>query len=390
LDRGGDFVKRIYLDHAATTPVHPEVKEKMLPFLTDNFGNPSSIHWFGREARKAVDEAREDVAKLIGANFDEVIFTAGGTEADNLAIIGSSFTAKGKHIITSQIEHHAVLHTAEYLEKNGYEVTYLPVDKYGLISPEAVKDAIRDDTFLISIMQGNNEIGTVQPIREIGQIAKSRGIYFHVDAVQSVGNIPVNVDDLNVDLLSLSSHKIYGPKGIGALYVRKGTKIKPIIYGGSHELNFRAGTENVPGIVGLGAAAKLAREELPERIKHLKQLRDKLVDGVMNNIEEVIYNGHPEQRLPGNANFCFRYIEGESLLLNLDMLGIAASSGSACTSGSLDPSHVLLAIGLSHEVAHGSLRLTLGRDTNEEDIEYVIEQLPKVVEKLRNMSPLKR
>ncbi|HHV71479.1 MAG TPA: cysteine desulfurase NifS [Clostridia bacterium] len=381
-------MRRIYLDHAATTPVHPQVKEKMLPFLSENFGNPSSIHWFGREARKAIDEAREEVAKLIGAKFEEIIFTSGGTEADNLALIGSALASKGKHLITSQIEHHAVLHTAEYLEKNGYEVTYLPVDKYGLVSPEAVKEAIRDDTFLISIMHSNNEIGTIQPIKEIGQIAKEKGIYFHVDGVQSVGNVPIDVNELNIDMLSLSSHKIYGPKGVGALYVRKGVKIKPIIHGGAHELNYRAGTENVPGIVGLGAAAKLAREELPERAKHLKSLRDKLVKGVMDNIEHTIYNGHPEQRLPGNASFCFRFIEGESLLLNLDILGIAASSGSACTSGSLDPSHVLLAIGLPHEVAHGSLRFSLGMDNTEEDIDYVIEQLPKVIEKLRSMSPL--
>jgi len=381
-------MRRIYLDHAATTPVHPQDKEKMLPYLSENYGNPSSIHWFGREARKAIDEAREEVAKLIGAKFEEIIFTSGGTEADNLALIGSALASKGKHLITSQIEHHAVLHTAEYLEKNGYEVTYLPVDKYGLVSPEAVKEAIRDDTFLISIMHSNNEIGTIQPIKEIGQIAKEKGIYFHVDGVQSVGNVPIDVNELNIDMLSLSSHKIYGPKGVGALYVRKGVKIKPIIHGGAHELNYRAGTENVPGIVGLGAAAKLAREELPERAKHLKSLRDKLVKGVMDNIEHTIYNGHPEQRLPGNASFCFRFIEGESLLLNLDILGIAASSGSACTSGSLDPSHVLLAIGLPHEVAHGSLRFSLGMDNTEEDIDYVIEQLPKVIEKLRSMSPL--
>lgn len=383
-------MRKIYLDHAATTPVHPKVKEKMLPFLSEQFGNPSSIHRFGREAKKAVDEARDEVAQLIGANCDEIVFTASGTEADNLAIVGSSLTAKGKHIITSKIEHHAVLHTAEYLEKKGYDVTYLPVDEYGLVSPDSVRQAIRSDTFLISIMHANNEIGTIQPIEDIGWIAKNEGICFHVDGVQSVGNIPVNVKGLNVDLLSLSAHKIYGPKGVGALYVRKGVKIKPIIYGGSHEFNYRAGTENVPGIVGLGAAARLAGEELTERVEHLKFLRNKLVKGITDRIEDVIFNGHPQQRLPGNASFCFRYIEGESLLLNLDMLGIAASSGSACSSGSLEPSHVLMALGLSHEVAHGSLRLTIGRENSEDDLAYVLEKLPQVVDRLRRMSPLKK
>ncbi|WP_406676514.1 cysteine desulfurase NifS [Moorella sp. ACPs] len=384
-------MRRVYLDHSATTPVRPEVLDAMLPFLKeDAFGNPSTIYSYGREAKKALDEAREKVAGLIGARPEEIFFTSGGTEADNLALIGTATAneKKGRHIITSSIEHHAVLHTAQYLMRQGFKVTFLPVTPEGLVRVEDVEEAITDETILISIMHVNNEVGTIQPIKEIGQLARERGIIFHTDAVQSVGKIPVNVDELNVDLLSASGHKIYGPKGVGCLYIRKGTRINPILHGGGQERKRRPGTENMPGIVGFGRAAELAGQELPQEMKRLQALRDKLIDGILNRIEDVQLNGDREKRVATNANFSFRYVEGESLLLSLDMKGICASSGSACTSGSLDPSHVLLAMGIPHEVAHGSVRMTLGRDNTEADIDYVLEVMPEIVARLRAMSPL--
>jgi len=360
----------------------------MLPYFGDKFGNPSSIHSWGRQARTAVDSAREQVASIIGATASEIVFTSGGTESDNLAIRGvaKSMQTKGKHLITSQIEHHAVINTFESLAKDGYEVTYLPCDKYGLIDPDDVRKSIRKDTILISIIHGHNEVGTIEPIEEIGKIAKEHGILFHSDAVQSLGKIPVKVDAMGVDLLTISSHKIYGPKGVGALYVRKGTRIRPQVTGGIHEKGLRAGTENVPGIVGFGAACALAEEEMPEESKRLQALRDKLINGILSNIPDTVLNGHPEKRLPHNVNVSVKYVEGEAMLLNMDLLGIGASSGSACTSGSLEPSHVLLAMGIPHELAHGSLRMTLGKSNTGEDIEYVLEALPPIVEKLRAMS----
>lgn len=383
-------MRRVYLDHSATTPVRPEVLEEMLPFLKDQFGNPSTIYSWGRQARSAVEEARTRVAKLIGAQPEEIVFTSGGTEADNMALIGVAYAnqKKGNHIITSSIEHHAVLDTAQYLKRQGFEVTFLPVTPEGLVRVEDVAEALTDKTILISIMHVNNEVGTIQPIREIGKLARERGVIFHTDAVQSVGKIPVNVDELNVDLLSASAHKIYGPKGVGCLYIRKGTRIQPLLHGGGQERKRRAGTENVAGIVGFGKAAELAGLELESEAPRLKRLRDKLIDGVLHRIDEVQLNGDRERRSPINANFSFRYVEGESILLSLDMKGIAASSGSACTSGSLDPSHVLLAMGIPHEIAHGSVRMTLGRDNTEEDIDYVLEVLPEIIERLRAMSPL--
>ena len=383
-------MRKVYLDHSATTPVRPEVAELVLRYMTDTFGNPSSVHGFGREARKGVEEARERVASLINADPREIVFTSGGTEADNLAIKGVALAnrKKGRHIITSAIEHHAVLHTCEFLEKEGYEVTVLGVDSEGLVSPEDLRAAIRDDTVLVSIMMANNEVGAIQPIKELAAIARERGVYFHTDAVQAVGQVKVDVEELGVDLLSLSGHKIYGPKGVGALYVRRGTKIKPIAHGGGHERRMRAGTENVPGIVGLGLAAKLAQEELEDRRRHLLKLRDKLIEGILDRVEDVRLNGPREERLPNNVNISFAYVEGESILLNLDLQGIAASSGSACTSGSLEPSHVLLAMGIPHELAHGSVRMSLGTGNSEEDIDYVLEVLPSIIERLRSMSPL--
>jgi len=380
----------IYLDHAATTAVKPEVLEEMLPYFTEKYGNPSSIYSIGRESRKAIDEARDRVAAALGAKSNEIFFTGSGTEADNWAIKGIAYTnrKKGKHIITTAIEHHAVLHTCQYLESDGFEVTYLPVDKDGLVSPEQVREAIRPDTILISVMFANNEIGTIQPIAEIGKIAREKGVYFHTDAVQAVGNIPINVDELNVDLLSLSSHKFYGPKGVGALYIRKGTKINSFIHGGAQERGRRASTEAVANIVGLGKAIEIATANIDEYNKKLIALRDRTIDEVMSKIPYVRLNGHREKRLPGNVNFSFEFIEGESLLLMLDMKGIAASSGSACTSGSLDPSHVLLAIGLPHEIAHGSLRITFGEENTQEDVDQLMEVLPDIVSRLREMSPL--
>lgn len=378
------------MDHAATTSTDVEVVEAMKPFFTQKYGNPNSIHSFGQEAREAVEEAREKIARLIGASPSEIVFTAGGTEADNYAIKGIAWAnqKKGNHIITSQIEHHAVLHSCQFLEKHGFKVTYLKVDKYGLIDPEDVKKAITDQTILVTIMHANNEIGTIEPIKEIGKIVKEAGIYFHTDSVQTTGHIPIEVNDLGVDMLSISGHKLYGPKGVGALYLRKGTKIVNLIDGGAQEKNRRAGTENVTGMVGLGKAVELAEKRLAGgEVDKVVKLRDKLITGIMDQIENVRLNGHSTKRLPGNVNICFEFIEGESMLLNLDMKGVAASSGSACTSGSLEPSHVLLAIGLPPEIAHGSLRLTLGKDNTEEDIDYVIDILPKIIEKLRALSP---
>lgn len=381
---------RIYLDNAATTAVSPEVLEAMLPYFTQTYGNPSSIHATGRTAHKAVDAARRQVAEAIGAQPQEIYFTAGGSESDNWAIKGAAFArqSKGNHIITSAIEHHAVLHTCAWLEKHGFRVTYLPVDMFGRVNPEDVEMAITDQTILISIMTANNEIGTIQPIRAIGQIAKAHKILFHTDAVQAVGAIPLQVDELAVDMLSMSGHKLHGPKGVGVLYIRKGVRIDTLIHGGAQERGLRAGTENLPGIVGMGKAVELANAHLAENAARMTVLRDKLMDGILERIPDVRVNGHRTERLPNNCNVSIRYIEGEAMLLRLDLAGIAGSSGSACTSGSLDPSHVLLAIGLPHEIAHGSLRLTLGTDTTEADIDAVLDTLPGIVSDLRAMSVL--
>jgi len=383
-------MKRIYLDYAATTPCDPEVIKAMEPYFFQKFGNPSSIHSFGQEAKGAIEEAREKLASFLGARLEEIIFTSGGTESNNFAVGGVAYAQakKGNHIITTAIEHHAIIEPCKLLEKRGFKVTYVSTDKYGLVSPDDIKKAITDKTILISVMHANNEIGTIQPIAEISRIARESGIYFHTDAVQTVGHIPVNVDDLNVDLLSLSGHKFYGPKGVGALYVRKGTRIERFLHGGDQERARRASTHNTPGIVGLGKAIELCLDKMKDEAKFQSVLRDRLIKEIKEKISDVYLNGHPEQRLPNNVNFSIKYIEGESILLNLDMLGIAVSTGSACTSTSLEPSHVLLAIGLPHEIAHGSLRITLGRWTKEEDIGYLLEHLPRVVEKLRQMSPL--
>ncbi len=384
-------MKQIYFDNAATTAVEPEVVETMLPYFTEAFGNASSPHGYGRSARQEMEKARDQVASLIGAKPEEIIFTSGGTESDNLALFGvlEAEEKKGKHIITSVVEHHAVLHTCEYLEKIGKaEVTYLPVDENGLIDPAEVEKAIRPDTVLISIMLANNEIGTIQPIAKIGEIAKKHQVTLHTDAVQAVGAISVDVNELNVDLLTLTAHKIYGPKGIGALFVRKGTRIKPLIHGGSHERNLRAGTESVVQIIGLGKAAEIAQRELKEDGERITKLRDYIISEVLEKIPHSRLNGDSVHRLPNNVNMSFSFLEGEALLLMLDMKGIACSSGSACTSGSLDPSHVLLAIGLDHETAHGSLRITLGRHSTKEEADYLIQELPPIVARLRMMSPL--
>jgi cysteine desulfurase len=385
-------MRRIYLDHAATTPTHPEVVKAMLPFFSDAFGNPSSIYSYGQEAKGAVEEARTKVAELIGARSEEIVFTSGGTEADNLALKGLAYASehKGNHIITTSIEHHAVLEACKFLEKRGLEITCLPVDKYGLVDPADVKKAITAKTILISVMHANNEVGTIEPVEEIGEIARKAGAYFHTDAVQTVGHIPVNVDKLKVDLLSISGHKFYGPKGVGALYVRKGTKLVPLVHGGEHEKRRRAGTENVPAIVGLGKAVELAGQEMGREVERLTNLRDKLIRGLVGKIDSVHLNGHPTRRLPNNVNISIDFVEGESILLNLDLEGICASTGSACSSASLEPSHVLLALGLSPEQAHGSLRFTLGRDNTQADVERVLEVLPGIVAKLRAMSPLSK
>jgi len=382
--------KIIYMDNAATTKVHPNVLKAMLPYLKQNYGNPSSIYALGQESRKAIETAREQVAKALRANSNEIFFTSGGSESDNWAIKGIAFANqdRGKHIITTNIEHHAVLHTCKYLEKYGFEITYLPVKSNGIIDIKDLKKAIRKDTILVSVMYANNEIGTVQPIEEIGKITKEKGIYFHTDAVQAIGNIPIDVKKSNIDLLSISGHKFNAPKGVGALYIRKGTKILNMIHGGGQEKNMRAGTENVASIVGMGKAIDLATENIEKKNRYIKELRKYLIDNILKNIPDTILNGDREKRLAGNINLCFKYIEGESILLMLDSLGICASSGSACTSGSLEPSHVLLALGLPHEIAHGSLRLTLSKENTQEEIDYVLSVLPDIVKKLRSMSPL--
>lgn len=383
-------MKTIYLDNAATTKVYPEVVDSMIPFFTEFYGNPSSIYTFASEGKKAVDEARGNIAKFIGADASEIYFTGGGSESDNWALkaTAEAYETKGKHIITSKIEHHAILHTAEWLEKKGFEITYLDVDENGVVSPESLEAAIRPDTILVSIMTANNEIGTVEPIKELGEIAHKHGALFHTDAVQAFGHIPINVDEMNIDMLSASGHKIGGPKGVGIMYIRKGVKIRSFIHGGAQERSRRAGTHNVPGIIGFSKAVDIARDTLEEKIKYETELRDYLIERVLSEIPYSRLNGHRISRLPNNANFCFRFIEGESMLILLDMNGICASSGSACTSGSLDPSHVLLAIGLPHEIAHGSLRITISEETTKDDIDFTVDKLKGIIERLRNMSPL--
>ncbi len=382
--------KFLYLDNAATTKTAPEVLEAMLPYFTEKFGNPSSVYTFAAGNKEVVDVQRDRIAATLGAKSNEIYFTAGGSEADNWALkaTAEAYRSKGNHIITTKIEHHAILHTAQYLEKNGYEVTYLDVDGDGKVRLEDLKKAIRPETILISIMFANNEIGTIEPIKEIGQIAHEHGILFHTDAVQAYGQLPINVDECQIDMLSASGHKLNGPKGIGFLYIRKGVKIRSFIHGGAQERKRRAGTENVPGIVGMGTAAKRAADTREERMASEVEVRDYLIDRVLKEIPYSRLNGHRTDRLPNNANFSFQFIEGESLLIMLDGKGICASSGSACTSGSLDPSHVLLAIGLPHEIAHGSLRLTINEEITKEDIDYVVENLKAIIERLRNMSPL--
>lgn len=381
---------RIYLDNAATTKTSQEVVDAMLPYFTENYGNASSIYEVGQRSKEAITTAREDIAKVLGAKTEEIYFTAGGSEADNWALKATfeAYSKKGNHIITTKIEHHAILHTCEYLEKKGAEITYLDVDENGLVNLDELQKAIRPETILISIMFANNEIGTIEPVKEIGMIAKEHGVLFHTDAVQAFGQVPIDVDEMNIDMLSSSAHKINGPKGIGFLYIRKGVKIRSFVHGGAQERKRRAGTENVPGIVGYGVAAKRAAETMEVRTAKERELRDYFIDRVLKEIPYVKLNGDPVKRLPNNINLSFRFVEGESLLIMLDMKGIAASSGSACTSGSLDPSHVLLAIGLPHEIAHGSLRLTLGEDTTKEDLDYTLEQLKEIIGKLRDLSPL--
>ena len=382
--------KLIYLDNAATTKTSEEVVAAMLPYFTEYYGNPSSVYEFASESKKAVSNARRTIAETLGAQENEIYFTAGGSEADNWALkaTAEAYQSKGKHIITTKIEHHAILHTAEYLEKRGFEITYLDVDENGVVKLDELEKAIRPDTILISVMFANNEIGTIQPIKEIGEIAKKHGVLFHTDAVQAYGQLPINVDELHIDMLSSSGHKLNGPKGIGFLYIRKGVKIRSFVHGGAQERKRRAGTENVPGIVGYGKAAEIAAKTMKERTAKEIELRDHLIDRVLAEVPYTRLNGHRTNRLPNNANFSFQFVEGESLLILLDNNGICASSGSACTSGSLDPSHVLLAIGLPHEIAHGSLRLTLSAETTMEDIDFVVDCIKQIIERLRSMSPL--
>lgn len=384
-------MKSVYFDHAATTPVHPQVLEAMLPYLKEHYGNASSLHTPGQIAARAVEEARAKVAELINCDPREIIFTGSGTEADNFALKGvaEKLKSRGNHIITSAIEHHAIEITCRYLEKRGFQVTYLPVDKEGLVHPEDLKKALREETILVSIMHANNEVGTIQPIKELAEIAHEREVLFHTDAVQTAGSIPVDVRELGVDLLSLSAHKFYGPKGVGALFLRKGVAIEPLIHGGGQEKNLRAGTTNVPSIVGLGKAAELAKKELQQRMEHNLKLRERLIKGLEEKLSDYILTGHRTLRLPGNVSICVQYIEGESMLLLLNAEGFACSSGSACTSGSLEPSHVLIAMGIDPQLAQGSLRITLGRENTEEDVDRFLEVLPKIVERLREMSPFK-
>jgi len=383
-------LKKIYMDHNATTPVHPEVFEEMLPFLKDEWGNPSSIHWAARAPRKAIDDAREKVCAFLNCSPVEVIFTSCGSESDNLAIKGVALAkkSKGNHIITTRVEHPAVLNTCKYLEKEGFDVTYLDVDSEGLLSLDRLREAITPKSILITIMYVNNETGVIFPIGDIGKIAKERDITFHTDAVQAAGKLPLDVKSLNCDLLSISGHKLYAPKGVGALYAKRGVRLVPLIHGGHHERNRRGGTENVAGIAGLGRAVEVAARDMEKENERLKKLRDRLHKGLVERVPHVKLNGHPEKRVANTLNISFEFVEGESLLLNLDMLGVAASSGSACTSGSLEPSHVLLALGLTPEVSHGSVRFSMGKSNTEEDIDYILEKMPPIVERMRSMSPL--
>ena len=383
-------MKYIYLDNAATTRVAPEVLEAMTPYFTEYYGNPSSIYSFAGKSKDAMEAARAGIADILGAKPEEIYFTGGGSESDNWALkaTAEAYAGKGKHIITSTIEHHAILHTCEYLEKHGYEVTYVGVDENGIIRLDELEQAIRPDTILISVMAANNEIGSIQPLKEIGEIARKHNVFFHTDAVQAFAHIPLNVDEMNIDMLSASGHKINGPKGIGIMYIRKGVKIGSFIHGGAQERKRRAGTHNVPGIIGMAKAAQIAAEKMEERMAYECKLRDHLIERVLAEIPYSRLNGDRTKRLPNNANFCFRFIEGESMLIKLDQKGICGSSGSACTSGSLDPSHVLLAIGLPHEIAHGSLRLTISQETTMADIDYTVDELKKIIEQLRSMSPL--
>ena len=383
-------MRKVYLDNAATTALSPKVLEKMMPYITDIYGNASSPHSFGQTARIGVEHAREQVARAINADPSEIVFTGCGTESDNTVLFGVAerYAKKGDHIITTNVEHHAILHSCAALEKKGIKVTYLPVDKDGLVTPEQVRDAITDKTILVSVMFANNEVGTIMPIPEIAAVCHEKGVLFHTDAVQAAGHIPIDVKAMGIDMLSISGHKFHGPKGVGVLYERKGIRLPSYIIGGEQEKGRRAGTENVAGIVGLGEALELAVTNMSETSARMTRMRDRLIEGIESTIPEVKLNGHRTKRLPNNVNFSIKYIEGESILLMLDMAGIAASSGSACTSGSLDPSHVLLALGLTHEVAHGSVRMTLGDDTTDEDIDYVLETLPKVAHRLRAMSPI--
>ena len=382
--------RMIYLDNAATTRVYPEVVEAMTPYFTEYYGNPSAFYSFSNSAGKAITEARENIASLIGAKPEEIYFTGGGSESDNWALkaTAEAYSKKGKHIITTTIEHHAVLHTCQWLEKNGFEVTYVNVDEDGVVKLDELEAAIRPDTILISIMAANNEIGTIQPLKEIGAIARKHGVLFHTDAVQAFAHIPINVDEMNIDMLSASGHKIHGPKGVGVMYIRKGVKILSFVHGGAQERRRRAGTHNVPGIVGMGKAVEIAAKTMNEKAISISKMRDYLIEQVLEKVPYARLNGHKTNRLPNNANFCFRFIEGEGMLILLDQAGVCGSSGSACTSGSLDPSHVLLAIGLPHEIAHGSLRLTLSEDTTKEEIDYTVDKLAEIIARLRSMSPL--
>ncbi|MEO0138238.1 MAG: cysteine desulfurase NifS [candidate division WOR-3 bacterium] len=382
--------QRIYLDYAATTPLHPEVLDAMKIYFLEEFGNPSSLHTSGQRARDAIEKARQTIAEALGASPDEIIFTSGGSESDNMAIKGVAYALakKGNHLITTKIEHHAVLEPFHFLQTQGFQTTFLPVDRYGIVDPDDVKRAITDKTILVSIMHANNEIGTIEPIEEIARICREKGVYLHTDAVQSFGAIETNVNRLGVDLLSISAHKFYGPKGVGALYIRKGTRIEPLLHGGAQEMGKRASTHNVPGIVGMAKAAELAVKEMPQRVEHTRRLRDRLIKSLLNNVDDIILNGHPEKRLPNNCHLIVKYIEGEALLMRLDQIGIEVATGSACSSGSLEPSHVLTAIGVPIEDARGSIRITLGRLTTDEDIDFVCEHFPKIVKELRAISPL--
>ncbi len=382
--------KRIYLDYAATTPLHPDVLEAMKVYFFEDFANPSSLHTSGQKAREAIENARKVIADALGASPDEIIFTSGGSESDNTAIKGVAYALanKGNHIITTKIEHHAVLEPFIFLQSRGFKTTFLPVDRYGMVDPDDVKKAITDKTILVSIMHVNNEIGTIEPIEEIAKICREKEVYLHTDAVQSFGAIDTNVNRLGIDLLSISAHKFYGPKGVGALYIRKGTRIEPLLHGGAQEMGKRASTHNVPGIAGMAKAVELAMREMPERVAHSRRLRDKLVKSLSNSLDDIIFNGHPEKRLPNNCHIVVKYIEGEALLMRLDQIGIEVATGSACSSGSLEPSHVLTAIGIPVEDARGSIRMTIGRLTTDEDIDYVCEHFPRIVNELRAISPL--